>query len=125
MNERIEELIRKKGVSYRKVAEKVGVSPATVGNWVRGDRTPDAITALKLAWYLDVSIKYLLTGEDEGRFLSQTDYKLEAITGAEADEILQSLDVIASLEEDVYKDICDDIFTIGRKLMSKKLYSKK
>ncbi len=65
MNNRIKELRTERGLRQKDLAEKLGVSPQTVGyyeNWVN---KPDPETLIKLADIFEVSIDYLLGRENE------------------------------------------------------------
>lgn len=59
----------KAGLKQQALADRLKGSPggrvATVSDWERGERTPDAISLLKLANALNVSADWLLTGEGE------------------------------------------------------------
>lgn len=62
---RLREVISKKKITQKAVADSIGVGRATIGNYCDGSRTPDAITVGKLAKSLNVSADYLLGLSDE------------------------------------------------------------
>lgn len=80
MNNRIKELRTERGLRQKDLAEKLGVSPQTIGyyeNWVN---KPDPETLVKLADFFEVSIDYLLCREDEYGVISlntETNYSAE------------------------------------------------
>lgn len=57
---RLRETIEKSKLTQATVAEKVGVSRQTIGNYCDGSRSPDTETLAKLATVLNVSADYLL-----------------------------------------------------------------
>lgn len=66
-------LRKKKGLTQRELADKIGVSYSTIGNYESGIRTPDSAIEELLAQYFDVSIDYL-RGRIEGAELSRVEY---------------------------------------------------
>ena len=48
------------------LAESVGCSKSAVSAWIRRDTLPQADYALRIADKLGVSVRYLVTGEEEG-----------------------------------------------------------
>lgn len=54
-------------ISQAALAKELGVAQSAVGNWESGARSPDAATLLKIANYFDVTVDYLLTGEEKER----------------------------------------------------------
>lgn len=52
-------------ISQAVLAKELGVAQSAVGNWESGARSPDAATLLKIANYFDVTVDYLLTGEEK------------------------------------------------------------
>lgn len=57
---RLKELREKTHLSQKQLADKLGISQGTVGNWESGIREPNFQTVTKLAKYFNVSIDYLL-----------------------------------------------------------------
>ena len=66
-------LRKKKGLTQRELADKIGVSYSTIGNYESGIRTPDSAIEELLAQYFDVSIDYL-RGRVQGAELSRLEY---------------------------------------------------
>lgn len=62
LGERIAALRRQAGMSQSELAEKLGVSPSTVGMYEQSRREPALDTLVKLAQTFDVTTDYLLTG---------------------------------------------------------------
>lgn len=59
---RLERYIFEAGINNKKLAEKIGVSPSTIGNYTEG-RIPEAPILLKIAQSLNISMEELLTGK--------------------------------------------------------------
>lgn len=57
---RIQKLREKRRVSRKTMAELIGISRTSLGNYERGDRAPDIIVASKIADYFDISMDELL-----------------------------------------------------------------
>lgn len=63
---RLASLLREKGMSQKELAEKTGITPATISRYVNNERAPRPILLAKIAKALDVLPKDL-TGNDEER----------------------------------------------------------
>ena len=57
---RIKELREEKGLSQKKLADQLGLSAGTIGNWESGIREPNFDTVAKLAEFFNVTVDYLL-----------------------------------------------------------------
>ena len=62
--DRFLELRKNNNLSQKELAEKLGFSQASIGYWEKGQRTPSIEAAQKIADYFNVSIAYLLHGDD-------------------------------------------------------------
>lgn len=62
MFERIEELRKSRGISQGALEKELGFSNGSISKWKKSDPTPDRLK--KLADYFDVSVEYLMTGEE-------------------------------------------------------------
>ena len=54
----------KAGLTQEKVAEALGISRQTISNWENEKSYPDIISVLKMSDLYDVSLDYLLKGEE-------------------------------------------------------------
>lgn len=63
--ERLKELRMKKGISQQIVADHLEITRQAYSNYENGNRDPDKEMLLKLAEYFDVSVDYLLRGEQK------------------------------------------------------------
>lgn len=61
---RLEKLRERKKLTQDDVAKKIGVARPTYANYERGEREPNRETLAKLADLFDVSIDYLVTGNN-------------------------------------------------------------
>lgn len=61
---RFENLLKEKGIAKIEIAQKLGIKKQTLSSYFNGDRIPKAEILIKLSEILDVSIDYLLTGEN-------------------------------------------------------------
>lgn len=62
MVDRIEDLCRKKGMSFRKVEQSLGFSNGILRSWEK--KMPSADKLAAVAEYFGVSMEYLLTGKE-------------------------------------------------------------
>ncbi len=65
MYEIFEQLLQKFSITSYKVAKETGVSQSTLSDWKRGISTPKQDKLQKLADYFNVSLEYLMTGEEQ------------------------------------------------------------
>lgn len=62
IGERIKNLVEKKGMTQRELAEKTGCTEAAISHYIKGDRTPRASVLSKIAVALDTTSDYLMEG---------------------------------------------------------------
>lgn len=62
MGERIKELLEKKSMNQKQLAEKVGCTEAAISHYIKGDRVPRASVLAKIAIVLDTTSDYLTEG---------------------------------------------------------------
>jgi len=60
MNERINKIRRKKGLSQTELGNSIGVSQQVITNYERGLREPSIETLLKIAGALGISLEHLI-----------------------------------------------------------------
>lgn len=65
MYEIFEQLLQKYGVSSYKVSKETGVTQTSLSNWKSGRTSPSVKTLQKIADYFNVSLEYLMTGEEK------------------------------------------------------------
>ena len=59
-SERLKELLDKRGMSQRELADKIGTTEVSVSRYIKGERTPKGPVITKIAQVLNVSTDYLL-----------------------------------------------------------------
>lgn len=57
---RLRELVEQQGITFESLADAVGTTRQTVGNWQTGKTIPDAISLRKIAGFFGVTTDYLL-----------------------------------------------------------------
>ncbi len=62
ISERIRNLLARKGMTQRELAEKTGCTEAAISHYIKGDRTPRASVLSKIAIALDTTSDYLMEG---------------------------------------------------------------
>lgn len=65
MYEIFERLLQKYGVSTYKVAKETGIAQSVFSSWKTGISTPKQDKLKKIADYFNVSVEYLMTGEEK------------------------------------------------------------
>ena len=64
MFERFDNLVKQRKLKYSDVSKGTGISYSTFTDWKKGRYTPKADKLKKIAEFLDVSMEYLMTGEE-------------------------------------------------------------
>ena len=54
-------------LSQKELAAKTEISYNTIQSWITKNRLPDAKDAVKIAKVLDVSVEYLVTGQENSK----------------------------------------------------------
>lgn len=94
--ERLERLIKDKGVQQKDLAENCGISSNGISTWKVTGTLPRADIAIKIAKYLDVSVEYLITGElsgiDKNDVLAYTVSRLSAKKRNVVQAVIDSLE---------------------------------
>lgn len=83
-------LMKTRKVSRKEVAATLGVSEATIGKYVRGERMPSIESVVKIAEMFDVTVDWLLTGKDSRAGLAPRETHRYMLTVA-GDVILQEV----------------------------------
>lgn len=83
--EALRRLRREKGISMKELGKKIGVAESTISQYETGKREPDFETLLKLGEFFNVSVDYLLRGE-------QYHEKTPALTAKDEHDISKKLE---------------------------------
>lgn len=116
LNERIKRLRKEKGLTQLQLAEKLNVTDKAVSKWEVGEANPDLNLIIKLAALFDVSLDYLLTGDE-------TDKKIIVMSNMELcckNDDVAAFDKLVNYTDDSGVNILDYI----KKYESKKVLSK-
>ena len=62
MGKRIRDILAKKGMTQRELADKADCTEAAISHYIRGDRVPRASVLTKIAIALDTTSDYLMEG---------------------------------------------------------------
>lgn len=66
LNERLREALEAAELTQSDLAERMGISPAAVSQWLKGDKNPASVRIHELAEVLGVSSEWLRSGTGEG-----------------------------------------------------------
>ena len=61
----LRKLLDENKMSYSDLADKICLSERPIGEWLADRGRPSLMSLMSLAWAFDVSIDYLVYGEDE------------------------------------------------------------
>lgn len=86
--DRIEALRKKQHISQGKLEKELGFSNGSISKWKNSTPTPERLQ--KLAGYFNVSVEYLLTGEENAE---KETYYLNDETAKAAQEIFENKDL--------------------------------
>lgn len=64
INDRIQLTLSDKGITQKALAGKIGVSASTMNNWIKLKRDIPAQYIIPICEFLNISLEYLLTGEE-------------------------------------------------------------
>lgn len=67
LSEKLRELRKKNGFTQPQLAERLSLSPSTIGMYEQGRRLPDIETLQKIAEFFGVSLEFSLTKEDNSK----------------------------------------------------------
>lgn len=98
-----EELLNKKGLKNADIARATNISNMTLSDWKKGKSTPKADKLQKIANYLNVSIEYLMNGNEKSD-LSDNNYYINKDTADVAQEIFENDKILFDTYRSVNKD---------------------
>lgn len=75
-NEKLELLMKRKGITNYRLAKEIGCSAASVGYWLSGSKNPTAESIQAIAGYFGVSTDYLMSTDDTN---SQEQYEQQEV----------------------------------------------
>ena len=78
MWEIFEQLLQEKGLTAYQVCRDLNIAQSTISNWQNRRNIVGSELALRLAKYLDVSVDYLLTGNEKTRYYANDESTINA-----------------------------------------------
>ena len=111
MYEIYQRLLDEKGLKNADVARATGISNMTLSDWKRGKSVPNTEKMIKIAKFLDVSVEYLMTGEDS--HFSQESAMLD-VKISEDNELKEAIKKYYSLDDQSKKHILETIDLLWR-----------
>lgn len=67
LGKRVSEMLKKKGITLRELAETIGVTEGSMARYIKGDRVPKAPVVENIAMALDTTALYLVGLENESK----------------------------------------------------------
>lgn len=90
--ERIEFMIRQKGLTKKSFCEQLNISTGNMGDWKRGKSTPGTHKLIEISTYFQVSLDWLILGKNTPEMIRESgeDYIFEQIRqlDCQSDELL-------------------------------------
>lgn len=118
MYEIFENLMKEHGVTAYKVSKETGIATSTLSDWKKGRSTPKQDKLQKIADFFNVTVDYLLTGNNEEK--KERDYSLtikeQENIDAEAKKIIEDLTMSFSKNRDSLNE--EDYFAIENAIRS-------
>jgi transcriptional regulator with XRE-family HTH domain len=95
--DRLRSLIEEQGITQKELANKLNVSPSTLGNYIQNTREPDFATLRRFAEYFSVSTDYLLCHHSDDYICeSAVDYN------SDGDDLLRIFLSLTSEQQEIY-----------------------
>ena len=118
--ERLEELCEKKGLrpQSKEIIKLMGVTSPAVTTWKRSGTVPKASVLLKLADYFDVSLEYLLGGDEVGQISETEQVLLNAYRECSTEDQMRIMAFVIGKKEDSQKTGKIGVKKLKRKLKS-------
>lgn len=95
MYEVFERLLKERNVTASDVSKATGIARSNFTDWKKGRTTPKLEKIQKIADYFDVSIEYLMTGEEKSPIVhadGQSDWYIDPATAKMAQEVFADPD---------------------------------
>ncbi len=99
--ERVDEELEYKGMNRKSLATEVGFNLGNIGKGIQLGSSPSADTAVKIAKVLNVSVEYLVTGQDS----SLKKENLDLHRYREYFALISQLDSLPENQKDLVKSI--------------------
>jgi transcriptional regulator with XRE-family HTH domain len=116
MVERIEVLLKKKGITRKQFAESLGIGKNQLKKWETGESKPNLATILGIASYLDTTPEYL-TGEANSLF-EGTSETAEKFLSSDEQNIIYLYRSLNDEGKEKAADYLDDLVQSGKYIKS-------
>lgn len=111
LGERIRMVRTNKGLTQEGLADKLGVTPATINRYEKGHRVPDAIFINQLVIEMDCEVRWLLTGQGE---------MFERESSASLDNESEKLKILLDGMSGTKRDIAEKILQVLNQMPEEK-----
>lgn len=110
MYEIYQKLLDEKGLKNSDVSRETGISNMTLSDWKRGKSTPKLDKIKKIAEFLDVSVDYLLTGQESNLLIenAKTDVALSNMQ-ARIKEYALKLNALSKDKQELVEKMIDEL----------------
>lgn len=105
INQRIVKLLSEKNLTQKELCQNIGVSPSTLNNWLKLNRSIPSEYLIPISEFFNVSVYYLLSDDENiPKLLSneQQEMKklLQGIINMLEDSLLEARTILTSVSED-------------------------
>ena len=111
LSQTLDKLMTEKKVSAYKISKETGISDRLIGYWRNGEKMPSAENLLSIANYFDISVDYLLTGEEKSPSLPEDELELltyyKKIPEKEKIKLISRAEAIADIYKEQVKEQTD------------------
>lgn len=97
-------IMEKKGIKQASLARNLNKAQTSVHNWVSRDTIPQADDAVKIADLLGVTVRYLVTGEDEHQLTPQEKRLLDLCKELPSEKMEAVITVAKTLKRDIDRE---------------------
>lgn len=113
LSKRLKELREERKLTQAELAEEIGIGRASVSNYEKEERVPDADVIIKLADFLEVTTDYLLGKSEFKRFEQEYEYRKRVSTKFISQETEQST-LLVQVDESYSKIIKQMVLSESR-----------
>jgi transcriptional regulator with XRE-family HTH domain len=110
--ERCQALMHDREINQSDIGRKLNIGDTTVSYWIRNKSVPRADDALRLADLLGVSVRYLVTGEDD-KMLSHRERELLQICSILSEEKFKAVkDIAEIMRKETDRELSGGLFSV-------------
>ncbi len=93
--DRLESKLKEKNCTQSELANQIGIRRPTISEWKKNGSIPSGDVCLRIADYLNVSVRWLISGQEEKQLSNQDKEllaKINDLTPAQKESILMMID---------------------------------